>query len=45
MLYKYNGSDSIKMLPSYNFEDLGGLEKDLENLLANNLAVFVNRKV
>lgn len=38
MLYKYNGKDSIEMLPSYDFEDLGGLEKDLENLLANNLA-------
>jgi len=38
MLYKYNGKDNIEMLPSYNFEDLGGLEKDLEDLLANNLA-------
>ncbi|MGN8806344.1 MULTISPECIES: hypothetical protein [unclassified Blautia] len=38
MLYKYKGKDNIEMLPSYNFEDLGGLEKDLENLLANNLA-------
>lgn len=38
MLYKYKGKDNIEMLPSYNFEDLGGLEKDLENLLANNLS-------
>lgn len=38
MLFKYNGKDSIEMLSSYNFEDLGGLEKDLETLLANNLA-------
>lgn len=38
MLYKYKGKDIIEMLPSYNFEDLGGLEKDLENLLANNLS-------
>lgn len=38
MLYKYNGKGNIEMLPSYDFEDLGGLEKDLENLLANNLA-------
>lgn len=38
MLFKYNGKDSIEMLSSYNFEDLGGLEKDLETLFANNLA-------
>lgn len=38
MLYKYNGNGKIEMLPSYNFRDLGKLEKDLENLLANNLA-------
>lgn len=38
MLYKYKGNGRIEMLPSYNFEDLGGLEKDLENLLADNLA-------
>lgn len=39
MLYKYDENNkSIEMLQSYNYEDLGGLEKDLENLLANNLS-------
>jgi predicted RNA-binding protein with PUA-like domain len=39
MLYKFNPKDNnIEMLQSYNYEDIGGLEKDLENLLANNLA-------
>lgn len=38
MLYKYNGNGGIEMLPSYNFKNLGGLEKDLENLLAKNLS-------
>lgn len=37
MIYKYTGNDNIEMLASYNFEDLGGTEKDLENLLAKNL--------
>lgn len=37
MLYKYT-NNTIEMLPSYDFKDLGGLEKDLENLLANNLS-------
>lgn len=38
MLYKFNGKDNIEMMPSYNYEKLGGLEKDLENLLAENLS-------
>lgn len=38
MLYKYLGNERIEMLPSYDFEDFGGVEKDLENLLANNLS-------
>lgn len=39
MLYMYDEkNNSIERLQSYNYEDLGGLEKDLENLLANNLS-------
>ena len=37
MLYKYEENGNIEMLPSYDFKDLGGIEKDLENMLANNL--------
>lgn len=38
MLYKYNENNTIEMLDSYDFTILDGLEKDLENLLAENLS-------
>lgn len=38
MLYKYNGGSSLEMLKSYDiFQAFNGTEKDLENLLADNL--------
>lgn len=36
MLFKYQNS-SLEMLPFYDYADLKGKEKDLENLLADNL--------
>lgn len=36
ILFKYQNS-SLEMLPFYDYADLKGKEKDLENLLADNL--------
>ncbi|WP_019680632.1 hypothetical protein [Ruminococcus flavefaciens] len=38
MLYKYNGNNNIEMMPVIDFKDLGKYEKDLEDLLAQNLS-------
>jgi hypothetical protein len=37
MLFQYN-KDGLKPMPYYDYADLKGKEKDLENLLANNLS-------
>lgn len=37
MLFQYK-SDELKAMPYYDYADLKGKEKDLENLLANNLS-------
>lgn len=43
MLYEYNkDKKQIKMLPSHGAKELGCSEKDLENLLAENLSDLYN---
>lgn len=38
MLYKLTDDNSLEKLPFYDYSDLSGKEKDLENLLAQNLS-------
>lgn len=43
MLYKYiEKNKTLEMMSSKDFKDIGGTEKDLENLLAENLSDFLS---
>lgn len=44
MLYKLNEDNNIEKIPFMNFSDQGKLEKDLENLLAENLTENIFEK-